>query len=76
MSKYILAVGCSFTDKKYKSHRKDVTVDWDFWQDHIGDWLDLPVKTIAESGGGNQWMHDAVIEEIINNGDSFFQFSL
>ena len=69
MSKYILAVGCSFTDKNYKSHRKDVTVDWDFWQDHIGDWLDLPVKTIAESGGSNQWMHDAVIEEIINNGD-------
>jgi len=69
-SKYILAVGCSYTDENFKSVTyPDIDCSFDKWPAILGDHLDLVVKNLGLCGAGNDLIFTKALEEIIENHD-------
>jgi len=67
-SKYILACGCSFTDENFTSVVvPEYDTSYDKWPALLGDMLDLPVKNIARSGVGNDYIFMKLVADIVKN---------
>ena len=74
---YLLANGCSFTDKTYNTQndgfyhtREEKTElgfpegDWPMWPEYVGEKLGLSVVNLGKSGGSNQRMCDTTLAQI------------
>lgn len=67
-SKYILSVGCSYTDPNFKSlYYPEFDASYDKWPDLVGDYLNLPAKNLARSGVDNEYIFTKAVEDIILN---------
>jgi hypothetical protein len=67
MEKYVLAVGCSYTDKDFKSNK----VEHEYfpkWPELLGNKLNMPVVNLGKCGASNDWIEKTVIDRIINDG--------
>jgi len=62
--KILLASGCSYTDKQYKSNDPLVNVDWPMWPEILADHLDLKCVNTGKSGQGADHIFDSIIEGI------------
>lgn len=70
-SKYILAAGCSFTDKDFVSvQHPELDTSWPKWPEILGEYLSLKVKNIGESGVGNDYITSKVIQNILKDRDN------
>lgn len=71
-SKYILAAGCSFTDKNFWSPimGEDFDCSWLKWPEILGEYLDLDVKNIGLCGVGNGYITSQVIQNILRDRDN------
>jgi len=68
MQKYILASGCSYTDDNFTSLLyPDYDTSYDKWPSILGEKLELPVKNIARSGVGNDYIFNKTVEDISQN---------
>jgi hypothetical protein len=68
MQKYILASGCSYTDDDFTSLLyPDYDTSYDKWPSILGEKLELPVKNIARSGVGNDYIFNKTVEDISKN---------
>ena len=74
---YLLANGCSFTDKNYNTksldyhhteeERKQLGIplnDWKMWPEYVADKLELLHMNLARSGGSNSRMYKTTAEQI------------
>lgn len=69
-SKYILACGCSYTDPNFRSTLyPEYDTSYPKWPELVGDYLELMVKNLGESGIGNDLIFTKAIEDIIHNHD-------
>jgi|GEM_PF-2157977 len=68
-SKYILAAGCSFTDKNFWSPVMGRDFDCSFpkWPEILGEYLDLDVKNIGLCGVGNDYITSQLIQHILKD---------
>jgi hypothetical protein len=77
---YLLANGCSFTDKTYNSqndgfyHTQEEKTelgfpegDWPMWPEYVGEKLGLPVVNLGKSGGSNQRMYETTLAQVHKN---------
>lgn len=62
--KILLASGCSYTDKNYRSHDPSIDVDWPFWPELLGNYLDLKCVNVGKSGQCADYIFDSIIEGI------------
>ena len=71
-SKYILAAGCSFTDKDFWSPEMGADFDcsWPKWPEMLGEYLDLDVKNIGLCGVSNDYITSQVIQNILRDRDN------
>lgn len=68
MKKMLLAVGCSFTDKNFKSlHYPEYDCSFPKWPEIVGDRLDMVVLNEAQCGYGNDQIANIVIDKLLNN---------
>ena len=67
--KYILAVGCSFTDKDFSSTMyPDHDNNYPRWPEILGKKLgDLHVANVGQSGSSNDWIFGRMVDHILNN---------
>jgi len=68
-TKYILASGCSFTDKNFKSNIVEHK-DFPKWPELLGKMLDKPVVNVAECGVSNDWIEKSIINRVISDSDN------
>ena len=67
-SKYILSVGCSYTDPNFKSqYYPEFDTSYKKWPNLVGDYLNLSVKNLARSGVDNEYIFRKAVEDIILN---------
>lgn len=67
-SKYILAAGCSFTDKNFVSViHKDFDVSFTKWPEIFGEYKSLPVKNLGASGVGNDYITSNLTQHILKD---------
>ena len=66
--KYILAVGCSFTNKYFTSTMyEDYDCSYPKWPEILGKKLDTDVVNVASSGVGNDWIFGRLVDHVLNN---------
>jgi hypothetical protein len=67
--KYILAVGCSFTDKTFTSAMyPDYDCSYPKWPEILGKKLgDLHVANVGQSGVSNDWIFGRLVDHVLNN---------
>ena len=67
-SKYVLAAGCSYTDKNFTSSiHKDFDVSFAKWPEIFGEYKSLPVKNLGASGVGNDYITSNLTQHILKD---------
>ena len=66
MKKILLASGCSFTEKDFKSkfHPK-MNCSWPKWPEILAKKLDMDCINLAKSGAGQEYIYSSLLEEIV-----------
>jgi len=67
--KYILAVGCSFTNEKfYSTMYPDYDCSYPKWPEIFGEKLGIDhIVNVARSGVGNDWIFGKLVDHVLNN---------
>ena len=67
-SKYILAGGCSFTDKDFASvHHPEMDVSFPKWPEILGEYCGLDVVNQGKCGRGNDWITNNLTKTILKD---------
>ena len=67
-SKYILAAGCSFTDKDFKSTiHKDYDTSYPKWPEIFGEYQGMDVVNLGKSGVGNDYICNVLTKRILED---------
>tara|TARA_B110000503_G_C6995527_1_gene349247 strand:+ start:50 stop:856 length:807 start_codon:yes stop_codon:yes gene_type:complete len=67
-SKYILAGGCSFTDKNFKSNiHTELDTSYPKWPELFGEYKNLPVENLGLCGAGNDYITNVVTRRILED---------
>ena len=71
--KILLAGGCSFTDKRYRSPDKSIPEDqrggWEYWPELMAKELDLECINVGLCGRGADFIFNEVVKQITIYGD-------
>jgi len=70
--KILIAGGCSYTDKDFKSNATDVVLPdpmWPMWPEHLANKLGLENRNVALRGNGNLNIFESVLKAITLYGD-------
>ena len=68
--KILLASGCSYTDKDFRSATDpSVVVDWDPWPQHVANALNLQCVNKGQCGAGTDYIFDSIMDGIAEYGD-------
>mgnify|MGYP000150112708 CR=1 FL=1 len=67
-SKYILAAGCSFTHKDFTSNvYTELDTSYPKWPEIFGEYKNLPVENLGQSGVGNDYITNIVTRRILED---------
>ena len=73
MKKILLASGCSYTDKNFKSLDNTLSDNyrggWPMWPELMANELNLDCVNVASSGKDNDYIFDSILDGIIKYGD-------
>lgn len=65
MKKILLASGCSFTDKNFKSDfHPDMDTKWPMWPELLAKKLDMDCINLGRSGSGNEYIYSSLLDTI------------
>jgi len=67
MKKYLIASGCSFTGRDFRSLTyPGVKVDWPTWPELLAKKLDMIPVNLGRSGSGNDYIYGSLLSEILS----------
>ena len=67
MKKILIAGGDSFTDKNFASYiHPEIDCSWPKWPELLAEKLDMECINVANSGYGNDYIYESVLETISN----------
>ena len=67
--KILLASGCSYTDKDYKSNDPNITADWPMWPEIMANNLNLKCVNTGKCGQGADHIFDSIMDNIATYGN-------
>ncbi len=68
--KILLASGCSYTDKNYRSTTNpDIDVNWPMWPELLARSFNMSCINLGKSGAGNGYIYSSLLDNILRRKD-------
>ena len=66
MKKILIASGCSFTEKNYKSSfHPEMDCTWDKWPELLAQKLDMECINLGSRGAGNEYIYNSIVQRLL-----------
>ena len=66
MKKILIASGCSFTEKNYKSSfHPEMDCTWDKWPELLAQKLDMDCINLGSRGAGNEYIYNSIVQRLL-----------
>ena len=66
MKKILIASGCSFTEKNFKSIvHPEMDCTWDKWPELLAQKLDMDCINLGSRGAGNEYIYNSIVQRLL-----------
>ena len=66
MKKILIASGCSFTEKNFKStFHPEMDCTWDKWPELLAQKLDMDCINLGSRGAGNEYIYNSIVQRLL-----------